>query len=102
MREIYFASRAMYFRFSLRWKKCLIETGKCKALLLISPKTIFEIRWKNIKEPCDEIKKLVQRIGERNSNVSRSERKRTITIDGDDQSNTSECDIDEQKDESEG
>lgn len=29
---------------------------KCKALLLISPKTIFEIRWKNIKEPVQRDK----------------------------------------------
>lgn len=42
------------------------------------------------------------RTVERNSSVSRSERKKTITIDSDDGSNTSECDIDEQKDESEG
>lgn len=42
----------------------------------------------------------MQRIEERNSNVSRSEKKKTITIDSDDRSNTGECDIDEQKDES--
>lgn len=42
------------------------------------------------------------RTVERNSSVSRSERKKTITIDSDDRSNTSERDIDEQKDESEG
>ncbi|CAL1683655.1 unnamed protein product [Lasius platythorax] len=73
---------------------------KYKALLLISPKNIFEIRWKNIKELVRRDKEA--RTVERNSSVSRSERKKTITIDSDDRSNTSECDIDEQKAESEG
>lgn len=66
---------------------------KCKALLLIFPKTIFEIRWKNIKEPMRRDKE-AQTV-ERNFSVSRSERKKTITIDSDDRNNTSECDIDE-------
>lgn len=73
---------------------------KCKTLLLISLKNIFEIRWKSIKELVRRDKEA--RTVERNPSVSRSERKRTITIDSDDRSNTSECDIDEQKVENEG
>ncbi|XP_050455411.1 venom allergen 3-like [Cataglyphis hispanica] len=41
---------------------------KCKALLLIFPKTIFEIGWKNIKEPMRRDKE-AQTV-ERNSSVS--------------------------------
>ncbi|KAL0116735.1 hypothetical protein PUN28_009979 [Cardiocondyla obscurior] len=71
-----------------------------KALLLISPENTPGVKRKNIKEPSATRDKGV-RTAERNFNVSWSERKKTITTDSDDRSSTSECDADEQKDESE-
>jgi len=86
---------------SRRWERCPIKTGyNVKHYSWFLSRKYFRSKEEKYQGAGATRDKGV-RIAERNFNVSRSERKKTITTDSDDRSGTSECDADEQKDESE-